>query len=55
MPDVSASVYPDQILRDFEPASRHVMHEGNERYAEPEQSNAFVYPASPWLPPLLCC
>lgn len=55
MPDVSASAYPDQPLRDFEPASSQVMHEGNERYAEPEQSNALRVPSEPRLPSLLSC
>jgi hypothetical protein len=27
----------------------------NERYAEPEQSNALRVPSEPLLPPFLCC
>jgi hypothetical protein len=55
MPDVSALAYPDQPLRDFEPASSHVMHEGNERCAELEQSNALRVSSESLLAPLFCC
>jgi len=54
MPDVSASAYPDQPLRDFEPATYDVMHEGNDRCADPEQSNALRVPSEPPLLRSLC-
>jgi hypothetical protein len=41
--------------RDFEPAPPSVMHEGNDRCAEPEQSNALRVSSEPPLPSLLCC
>ncbi len=51
MPDVSASAYPDQPLRDFEPVIQsRIMHEGNAGYVDPERSNALRVSIEPLLP-----